>query len=55
VERRLLDRHLSQYPVVQVNRADTAAVIDDPILGSARKALKFTVHIRPRPDVFDVS
>ncbi len=34
---------LSQYPKVAVDPADSADVVDDPILGPARKALKLTV------------
>jgi len=35
---------LSQYPEVDVDAGDRATVVDDPILGPARKALRFTVH-----------
>jgi hypothetical protein len=35
---------LSQYPEVNVAHSDTAAVVDDPVLGRARKALRLTVH-----------
>ncbi len=36
--------NFSQYAKVQVASTDSATIMDDPILGSARKALKLTVH-----------